>query len=114
MKINMEKASYDGQWFDFGDGSLKIRPYPNSRQNVTIRDGGVILSGDSAFDMFSYCLTEWKAIIGADDQPLDLNPDVKKKIYDFRLGSVDGVVMSDFVLKTARELTVKMGDDTKN
>lgn len=114
MKINIAKASYDGRWFEFGEARLKVRPYPNSRRDITIKSGAVILSGDAGLDMFSYCLTEWDGVIGADETPLELTPEVKKKIYDFRLGCIGEESMSDFVLRTARELTEEIGTDTKN
>jgi len=114
MKIDISKVSYDGQWKDFGGGRLKIRPYPASRQDVTLKEGAVILSGDAGFDMFSYCLEDWENYVGADDQPLKLTDDVKKKLYDFKLAKVDGEALSDFTLKTARKLTDEIGAETKN
>lgn len=114
MQIDMSKASYDGRWFDFGAARLKIRPYPASRQDITIKDGAIILSGDAGFDMFSYCLTEWEGVTDADDKPLQLTVDVKKKLYDLKLGQVEGEALSDFVLKTTRTMNDEIGNDTKN
>lgn len=114
MKIDLSKASYDGRWYEFGESRLKIRPYPLSRADVALKDGAVVFSGDASMDMFSYCLTEWEGVVGADGTVLKLTPDVKKKLYDFKLGRVDEDSLPDFVLRTARALTEEIGTDTKN
>ena len=118
MKIDLSKVSYDGQWFDFGEARLKIRPYPSSREDIAIKDGAMILSGGSGCDMFNYCLEAWENVTGADDQPLKLSPQVKKQIFDFGLGSAgeEGkeMTMSNFVLTTARKLRDALEDDVKN
>lgn len=114
MKIDMGKVSYDGRWYDHGEARLKIRPYPLSRAEVAFRDGSVIISGDASWDMFDYCLIEWENVTGADGAPLKLNTQIKKQIYDFRLGKIDGVGISDFVLAQGRKLTQEVEEDTKN
>jgi hypothetical protein len=118
MKIDLNKASYDGKWFDFGEARLKIRPYPMSRTDTTIKDGAMVFLGDASMEMFTYCLTEWEGVVDADGKPLNLTIDVKKKIYDFKLGCVKKdektVSLSDFVLITARKLTEEIGAETKN
>ena len=119
MKIDLNRASYDGKWFDFGEARLKIRPYPMSRTDVAFKDGAVVFSGDASLDIFTYCLTEWEGVVDADGGPLRLTPDVKKKIYDFKLGRAVNEAgieepLSDFVLRTARTLTDEIGADAKN
>lgn len=119
MKVNISKASYEGREFDFGDAKLGIRPYPLSRADVAIKDGALIFSGGNARDMFIYCLVRWDGVIGADDLPLRLTEDVKKKVYDFKLISItdekgDEISMSDFVIRKAREMTEEIAADAKN
>ena len=114
MKLDLNKISYEGKFFDFGESRLKIRPYPMSRMDLVFKEGAMVFSGDASLDMFLYCLTEWENIVDAEGNPLKLTPDVKKKIYDFKLGSVGEDSMSEFVLKTARSITEAIGDDTKN
>lgn len=114
MKIDLNKASYDGKWFDFGEARLKIRPYPMSLASVAFKDGAMLFSGDEGMDMFTYCLVDWEGVVDAGGQPLKLTQDVKKKLYDFRLGRSAEDFLSDFVLRTARALTAEIGDDTKN
>lgn len=118
MKIDLNKASYEGKWFDFGESRLKIRPYPLSRTDVAFKDGAMVFSGDASLEMFIYCLTEWEQVVDADGKPLKLTADVKKKIYDFGLGSIteDEKVetLSGFVLKKARSMTEEIGAETKN
>lgn len=119
MKIDLGKVSYDGQWFEFGEARLKIRPYPASRTNVAFKDGAVIFSGDAGNDMFSYCLEAWEGVTDAEEKALKLTAAVKKQVYDFRLGKAtekDGSerTLADFVLKTARVLTAEIEVDTKN
>lgn len=119
MKIDLGKASYEGREYDFDSARLTIRPYPASRSDVQVKDGAIVLSGASARDMFMYCLTKWENVVGADDQPLKLTDDVKKKIFDFRLISApdekgDTVSLSDFVIRKAREMSEEITADTKN
>ncbi|MHB8772959.1 MAG: hypothetical protein ACYC7J_18345 [Syntrophales bacterium] len=116
MKINVARASYEGMWFDFGDGRLKIRPYPLSKADLIIKDGAVIVSGDDSLEMFDHCLIEWERVDDGGDppQPLKLTAAVKKLIYDFGLGEVDGIPMSGFVLQTARRITRDISAAAKN
>lgn len=119
MKLNLAKVSYDGKWFDFGESKLKIRPYPASRAEVAFKDGARIYSGDAAWDMFSYCLEAWDQVTDAEGKALKLTSEVKKQVYDFRLGETtlpDGseLPISDFVLMTARKLTGEIEADAKN
>jgi len=119
MKVDLSKVDYNGKEFDFGGAKLTIRPYPASRTDVQFRDGAIVLAGSSARDMFIYCLTKWDNVTGADDKPLKLTDDVKKKIYDFRLISADDedgnpIIMSDFVIRKARELSEEIASDAKN
>lgn len=119
MKIDLGKVSYDGRWFEFGEGRLKIRPYPASRTDVAFKDGAVIFSGDAAHDMFGYCLEAWEGVTDADGKDIKLTAAVKKQVYDFRLGKAteaDGteITLADFVLKTARALIAELEADTKN
>lgn len=119
MKIDMSKVSYDGREFPFGSATLTIRPYPQSRTDIAIKDGALVFSGSSGRDMFVYCLTKWEGVVGADDQPLKMSDDVKRKIYDFKFGAItdekgEQVSMSDFVIRKAREMTDEIAADTKN
>jgi hypothetical protein len=119
MELNISKCSYEGEWFDFGNGRLKIRPYPASKQQFAIRDGAVVFGGEQGFDKFRYCLTAWENYVTPGDQkPIDLTDDVKRKIFDFRLGAVTiddkTVTISDFVLQKADELFSRAVDAEKN
>lgn len=114
MKIDLNKVSYDGKWFDHGDARVKIRPYPASRSDVAIKDGAMIFAGDAGFDMFSYCLEAWEGVSDADGKELKLSPEIKKKVFDFGLGSVDGLTLSAFVIQKARQLSADIEADAKN
>ena len=114
MKMDLNKVSYDGQWFDFGDFRTKIRPYPDSRMDVMFNDGNRVFSGEATFDRFSYCLEAWEGVVDANGQPLKLTSEVKKTIYDFNLGVVDGVSLPVFVLRTAGNMASAIENDTKN
>lgn len=111
MDLNISGVSYEGKWFDFGDGRLKIRPYPASKTNFIFKDGGAVLSGEQGFEKFNYCLESWEGFVAKDDEakkPIELTEDVKRKVFDFRLGSIkDGdqeITMPDFVFARADEL----------
>jgi len=119
MKLDLAKAVYEAQWFDFGPGTrLKIRPYPATLSNMAFRDGAIVIAGASSFDMFQHCLVDWEGVNDADDKPLKLTPEVKKKVFDFRLGQqeIDGntLSISDFVLRKAREISDSIEADEKN
>jgi len=112
MDLKLDKVSYDGEWFEFGDMRLKVRPYPASRSMLTVRDGAIIISGMENFNKFAYCLVEWE---GTADK---LTAEIKKKIYDFRLGRTkiddNDICMSDFVIQKADELFQKAEALEKN
>lgn len=112
MDLKLDKVSYDGEWFDFGDMRLKIRPYPASRSTLSIKDGAFMISGAENFNKFSYCLIEW------DSMAEKLTAETKKKIFDFRLGKIKiddvDICMADFVIQKADELFQKAEALEKN
>jgi len=114
MKLDVSTISYDGTWIDHGEAKLRVRPHPRSLLNVTMKDGGMVFSGEGALDMFVYCLVDWENVNGADDQKLKLTKEVKKKVYDFQLGKVDGVSIADRVMNEARRMTEEIEADKKN
>lgn len=95
MQINFTGLSYDAEWYDFETGKkadpegdavfLKVRPYPFSKMDTTLKDGKVCLSGQDNADAFKYSLTDWRNILDADGKPLPCTDEVKQKIFDFRL-----------------------------
>jgi hypothetical protein len=116
--LNVKKVSYESKVVDFGKAKLHIRPYPQSRSELIIRDGAMIFPGASAQDMFIYCLTGWENVNDDDKNPIALTDDIKKKIYDFKVGAIEiagkKVPMSNFVIAEARKMTDEIGDDSKN
>ena len=114
MIIDLAKVSYDGRWYDFGGGRLKIRPYPMSKADIIFKDGDVVISGDESCEMFDYCLTEWEGVNDAEGKAIALTSAIKRTIYDFRLGTHEGQCMSAFVLATARAITEEIGAGAKN
>lgn len=119
MKIDLSRVNYDGEWVDFGDIRLKIRPMPASRVNIIVKDGGLVLSGGEGKEMFDYCLIDQDGIIGADDQPLKMTRAVKQMIYDFKTDPdvspvVDGVSLVDFVLQYVRGRAERVAAELKN
>ena len=119
LKLNMD-LSYDATWFDFETGepinepipdkpSLKIKPYPFSKANIIVRDGGMILSGEDQCQTFKESLVAMNAIVGADDKPLPCTDEVKQKIYDFRMGGIP-----DFVIGKIREFRASKDAKEKN
>lgn len=118
MKIDLSKVSYDGQWCDFGEARLKIRPWPASHDDIAYKDGAVIFAGSHGLEMFQYCLEDWDGVIGADDKPLKLTPQIKKDVFNFQLGKAGEPgkeeTMSAFVIRIARKMTADIGADVKN
>lgn len=111
MELNIGKNIYEGQWFDFGDGKLKIRAYPASKSSFAWKDGAIVFSGDLNFEKFRYCLIEWEGFVARGDKdkkPLALTDEIKRKIFDFNIGSVliDGkeISMAAFVISRADEM----------
>ena len=119
MEVNIIGCSYEGKWFDFGNAKLKIRPCPASRQNFGVKDGVVVFLGADSFDKFKYALEAWEGYVTVGDhKPIELTDEVKKKVFDFRLGAteIDGekFVIADFVLRKADELVTQVVADEKN
>lgn len=120
MELNVSKCSYDGKWFDFGNGRLKVRPYPASKQNFVMKDGNVVFLGEQAFDKFKYCLEAWENYVtpAPENKPIELTDDIKKKVFDFRLGAVKiddkEMTISDFVITKADELFREAVETEKN
>lgn len=119
MKIDLSRVSYDGEWVDFGGIRLKIRPLPASMVNITVKDGGIVLSGADGLLAFDHCLTDQQGIVDAAEKPLKLTSSVKKMIYDFKVDPsvcpvVDGVSLVDFVLQHIRGRAERIADETKN
>jgi hypothetical protein len=114
MKLNLEKAAYEGRWFDFADGKLKIRPYPASKTAFAIKDGAFIVYGEQNLEKFIYCLTAWEGITYDDGKPLELTKELKKQIFDFRLCKSGDETMSDFVIQKADELFAEAQGQEKN
>lgn len=111
MDLKLEKVSYDGEWFDFGDMRVKVRPYPASKVILTIKDGAFMVSGEQNLNKFIHCLVDW-------ENKEKLTGEVKRKIFDFRLGKteIDGteICLSDFVIQKADEMFAKVEAAEKN
>lgn len=123
MELNLGTVSYDGKWFDFGGGRLKVRPHPGSKVNFAIKNGVSVVLGEQTFDKFAYCLEAWEGFTapardGKPGEPIVLDDTVKRKIFDFRIGKavVDGaeVVLVDFVITKADELFAEIRGAEKN
>lgn len=111
MKLEMDKFSYEGKEYEYAYGEdtckLTVRPYPESTENTI----GFGLDGTIKRDnwkRFNYCLTKWD-VIGADDRPLPLTEDVKRKVYDFDIKGI-----KTFVLMKINELEAERRDLSKN
>jgi hypothetical protein len=111
MDLKLDKVSYSGEWFDFGDMKIKVRPYPASKTTLAIKDGVFMIFGEQNLSKFIYCLIEW-------DNAEKLTKEAKEKIYDFRLGKaeIDGAetCLADFVIQKADELFRKIEAAEKN
>ena len=94
MQLDITDLTYEGTWYDFGDGKLKIRPYPASKSDVVFRDGSLVITGENQYEIFSYCLEEWKDFVDADGKPLALTDAVKQKVFDFQLAGIPLFVLN--------------------
>jgi len=102
-------ATYDPQWYDFGDARLFIRPYPSSKSNLVIRDGRPVISGEDQWDIFNYCLVDWKNVTDATGATISCTEDIKKKVFDFAMAGI-----SAFVLEKSRQFHLAEEDAEKN
>ena len=119
MDLELNTVSYEGKWFDFGNARLKIRPFPASRVNLRYKEGAVILAGENTLEKFRYCLQAWEGFVSSGDaKPIELTDEIKRKVFDFRLGSVkigeQDMTISDFVISKADELFLEMVSAEKN
>ena len=119
MELNLDKISYEGEWFEFGNGRLKIRAYPLSKQDFVIKNGNLVILGEYELAKFKYCLLDWDNYVKPGTQEkIILTDEVKQKVYDGRLGvtMIDGkeLSISEFVRIKADELFEKMAEAEKN
>lgn len=115
MDLSLDKVSYEGEWFEFGTAKIKIRPYPASKNVLRLKDGALEISGELNLNKFMFCLEAWES---TGSKLPELNAEIKKKMFDFRLGKakIDGVeiCLSEFVIRKADELFQKIEDSEKN
>ena len=93
MQLNLDELSYDAKAYEFDGALLSIRPYPSSLTTVSLTATGVMISGDEQAKIFAYCLVGWDNVVGADGKALECTPDVKKKIFDFRVAGIPNFVL---------------------
>lgn len=109
MKLDLAKISYDGEWVEFGDGRVKVRPFPRSKSKFKVIDGALIFSGSETLDIFKYCLMEWDGFVDNEGKPIKLTEGVKEKVFD------SGVMgLADFVISKQTELQKRIVEEEKN
>ena len=122
MKLTIGKYG-EGKWFDFGDGKLKIRPYPASMSNVQANiDGFVVISGEDQLKAFMFCLQEWENFKEEEDgipekdwKEIKLTDKVKRYIYDYPdLVDDEGTGISIFVLQKGKIAAETLEQEEKN
>jgi len=84
MKLDFTNLSYDGKWYPFHKGKLKIRHFPNSLMGTTIENGQQVVSGNEQCRAFKYSLEDMKDFTDANNKPLKCTEEVKQKIFDFQ------------------------------
>ena len=109
MKIFMSKSSYGAEWYDYEGCRLKIKPYPMGRVDFANKDGATIFSSEERFKMFDYSLVAWEGVVDEDGAALLLTKQVKKQVFEYRLGGI-----SDFVLETSTQVRTKIEEQEKN
>jgi hypothetical protein len=117
MLIDLKKASYDAKRYEYKEGiAVWIRPFPSSMAATVIRkDGKIIIEGEDNLRAFQYCWTKAEGLVDADDQPLALNDDIKKTIYDFAEQICnDAVDLKAFIMLKMFEGKIKQDDEAKN
>lgn len=109
MKIDLAKISYDGEWFDFKDGRVKVRPFPRSRSKFKMIEGALIFSGAETLEQFLYCLQEWEGFTDTEGKAMKLTDAVKTKVFD------SGIMgLADFVIAKNVELQRRIAEEEKN
>lgn len=110
MKLTLSKVNWEGQWFDFKDGSkLKIRPRPRSQTKFFMREEGILFSGPERLDTFRFCLQDWEGIVDPEGNPVKLTDSVKETLFE---SGMEGI--ADFVLQKNIELFQQMAESEKN
>lgn len=120
-KLNLELIKE--KWYDLKgengeDFSLKIRPYPASKQNMVMRRSEdqdkteFIVVGEDQKKMFCYCLTDAKGLKDGNDNPLALTEQIKGFIYDNEEILQTGI--KNFVLSTVQGVKQKQEEIEKN
>lgn len=116
MRIDLNEALADGQWFDHPDGGkFKIRPYPAHKEKMVVRYSTedsvpeLSFSGDETLKKFKHCLVAWEDVNDAEGKPVELTEVVKEKIFNYRL---NGIVR--FVFEKVGEMQTETEDSEKN
>jgi len=125
LTLDITKLSYEAEWYDFETGDkitgpgektcLKVRPYPLSSTQFSYGKDGLVIKGDKQFEIFNYCLVDWRNINDQEGKPLPCSHAVKKKIYDFDMAGISAFVNNRNTLfssrKEAEEKNLQTGGD---
>ena len=96
------------KWFDFIEGaSLLIRPFSfldalspeNAQVILEVLSGKATL--DFAWEVFRFCLIDWRNVVDVLDQPLVCSTPVKRAIFDRGINN-----MPQFVFEKALALRI--------
>lgn len=122
LTLDFEDLTYAPQWYDFDTGEvvadpaddddrvlLKIRPQPSSKNDLTVKEQGVVLSGKEQCRTFKYCLMDWRNVNGSDGQSLTCNDKVKQKVFDFQMSGIPR-----FVAEKIRRFDQEKEEEEKN
>ena len=90
MKLSLSKIKFEGEWYDFGDGKLLIRPIPMSRQRIRQEASGIT---ETLKETFFYCLLDWQNFFDENDQPMKLTEEIKEKLFESNHAGIRNFVM---------------------
>lgn len=96
MKLSLSKINFEGEWFDFGDGKLFIRPMPMSRQRIR-QDMDL---AESLREVFMFCLVKWENFEEG-GKPIDLTDAIKEKLYESNHAGIRNFVIAKNTEKLA-------------
>lgn len=119
MKLDFTGLSYAPKWYDFETGellqapgdkpALQIRPYPQEKRQLILRDGGIVIAGDETRNIFIHCLMDMANFTDANSVPIVCTEPVKKEIFNFDMA---GIPM--FVLAKSRQYDNAKAASEKN
>ena len=83
MKV-LKKSKINGEWINYEkDDSvkLKVRPFPTNDSSILRSGNPGEVNNEQIWDVFNYCIMDWKGIVDEDGKALECTEDNKRSLF---------------------------------